>query len=172
MFRQYYEKLGLSTDASDEEVKKAYKKMAIKYHPDKQGGKSEEEQNKATEDFKEIAEAYEILTNKDKYAQQNSFKHANFRSANINPHDIFNQIFKDMNISRMSSSSFNNGSKTNISINLPANIQTNTVMRSSSISIQNGKKVETITETINGITRQRVVVSDLKNGSNIINIGN
>jgi hypothetical protein len=50
----------------------------------------------------------------------------------------------------------------NVSINMPVNM--NRVMRSSSISIVNGRRVETINETINGVTRQQTIVSDLNNG--------
>ena len=155
MFEKYYALLSLPINASDEEVKKAYKKLAIKYHPDKQNGCSDEEKKEAESKFKEIAEAYEILTNKEKYSQQNMF---NSNNGFVNPHDIFNQIFREMNIN----SNFNVGSRfgSNISINIPHN-QANVVMRSSSVVIQNNKRIETIKETTNGVTRQRVIVSDL-----------
>lgn len=153
----YYEKLELMDNASTDDIKKAYKKMAIKYHPDKQAGKTQEEINYAEEKFKEIGEAYEILTNKDKYLQQ-SFNNVNISRGFINPHEIFNQLFKEMNIVNMGHP-LNSGQ--NISIVMPGNHRNNCVMRSSSISIQNGKRVETIQETINGVTKQRVVISNL-----------
>ena len=56
--RDYYEVLGLSKNASDSEIKKAYRKVAIKYHPDKNPDDSS-----AEEKFKEAAEAYEVLSN-------------------------------------------------------------------------------------------------------------
>ena len=59
--RDYYEVLGLNKDASEENIKKAFKKLAIKYHPDKNKGNKE-----AEEKFKEINEAYQILGNKEK----------------------------------------------------------------------------------------------------------
>ena len=163
MFKKYYEKLELQDNASDDEVKKAYKKLAIKYHPDKQANKSEEEKKEAENNFKIIAEAYEILTNKDKYAQ-NNFNNIRTPRGFVDPHVIFNQIFKDMNIGNFSNINSSN-SRSNISIVMPGNIQTNCIMRSSSVSIQNGKRVETIQETVNGITKQRVVISDLNNGN-------
>ncbi len=158
MFEKYYQVLELQNNASDEEVKKAYKKMAIKYHPDKQCDKTEEEKKEAEEKFKTIADAYDVLTNKEKHVP--SFAQGNFRRGSIDPHEIFNQIFKDMNIARQMSG-LRHGM--NVSINMPVN--TNRVMRSSSISIVNGRRVETINETINGVTRQQTIVSDLNNST-------
>ena len=62
--RDYYEVLGVSKTATDEEIKKAYRKMALKYHPDKNPGDKE-----AEEKFKEAAEAYDVLSNADKRAR-------------------------------------------------------------------------------------------------------
>lgn len=59
--KDYYKILGVSPDASDEEIKKAYRKLAHKYHPDKEGGSEEK--------FKEINEAYQVLSDKEKRAQ-------------------------------------------------------------------------------------------------------
>ena len=165
MFKNYYEKLGLQDNASDDEIKKAYKKLAIKYHPDKQANKSNEEKAEAEKNFKIIAEAYEILTNKDKY-KQNNFNNIHSARGFVDPYEIFNQIFKDMNIGTFQNINTSN-SRSNISIVMPGNIRSNCVMRSSSVSIQNGKRVETIQETINGVTKQRVIISDLNNGQNI-----
>lgn len=58
----YYEVLGVSKDASPEEIKKAYRKLAIKYHPDKQSGKSDAEKKAAEEKFKQISVAYDVLS--------------------------------------------------------------------------------------------------------------
>ena len=63
--RDYYEVLGVQKNATDDELKKAYRKLAIKYHPDRQQGKSDEEKKAAEEKFKEAAEAYDVLSNKD-----------------------------------------------------------------------------------------------------------
>jgi len=158
MFEKYYQVLELHNNASDEEVKKAYKKMAVKYHPDKHANSSEQEKKEAEENFKKIADAYDVLTNKEKHMP--SFAQGNFRRSSIDPHEIFNQIFKDMNIGRQMNG-IHRGM--NVSINMPVNM--NRVMRSSSISIVNGRRVETINETINGVTRQQTIVSDLNNGS-------
>ena len=163
MFDKYYKILGLENNASDDEVKKAYKKMAVKYHPDK----NPEDKEEAEKKFKEIAEAYEILTNKDKYRTQNPFNghnpfatHQGFRRANINPHDIFNQMFSE----------FNMGGGMRVNINIPQQHRSQTI-RSSSVRIENGKKIETIKETVNGITTEKVIIQDLNNGNkNIQNI--
>lgn len=69
--RDYYEILGISKEAAADEIKKAYRKKAIQYHPDKNPGNKE-----AEESFKEAAEAYEILSNPDKKARYDRFGHA------------------------------------------------------------------------------------------------
>lgn len=74
--RDYYEVLGVSRDASADEIKKAYKKLAIKYHPDRNQGDEE-----ATDKFKEASEAYEVLSNDEKRARYNRFGHEGVRGA-------------------------------------------------------------------------------------------
>ena len=69
--RDYYEVLGVSKDASDDEIKKAFRKLAVKYHPDKNPGDKE-----AEEKFKEISEAHEVLSDKQKRARYDQFGHA------------------------------------------------------------------------------------------------
>ena len=69
--RDYYEVLGLKKGASDDEIKKAFRKMAMKYHPDKNpGDKTAEEQ------FKEVNEAYSVLSDPDKKSKYDRFGHA------------------------------------------------------------------------------------------------
>jgi len=71
--KDFYEALGVARNASDDEIKKAYRKMAMKYHPDRnQGDKAKE----AEEKFKEIKEAYEILSDASKRAAYDRFGHA------------------------------------------------------------------------------------------------
>ncbi len=69
--RDYYEVLGVSKTATADEIKKAYRKLAIKYHPDKNPG-----DKAAEEKFKEAAEAYEVLSNDDKRQKYDQFGHS------------------------------------------------------------------------------------------------
>ncbi|MFA7132560.1 MAG: DnaJ domain-containing protein, partial [Bacteroidales bacterium] len=69
--RDFYEILGVSKTATEDELKKAYRKLALKYHPDRNPNDKD-----AEEKFKEAAEAYEVLTNKDKRAKYDQFGHA------------------------------------------------------------------------------------------------
>ncbi|PTM14555.1 MAG: molecular chaperone DnaJ [Bacteroidetes bacterium] len=94
--RDFYEILGVSRSASKEEIKKAYRQLAIKYHPDKNPDNKE-----AEEKFKEAAEAYEILSDEDKKARYDRFGHAGvgqntggggFGGAGMTMDDIFSQF--------------------------------------------------------------------------------
>lgn len=74
--RDYYEVLGVDKQASSDDIKKAYRKLAMKYHPDRNPGDKE-----AEEKFKEAAEAYEVLSNADKRARYDQFGHAGMQGA-------------------------------------------------------------------------------------------
>jgi len=90
--RDYYEILGITKGASPEEIKKAYRKMAIAYHPDKNPDNPE-----AEEKFKEAAEAYEVLSNPEKRQRYDQFGHqgvngGGFSGGGMNMEDIFSQF--------------------------------------------------------------------------------
>ncbi|RCT56267.1 molecular chaperone DnaJ [Winogradskyella sp. KYW1333] len=93
MKEDYYDILGISKGASESEIKKAYRKMALKYHPDKNPDDKE-----AEEKFKKAAEAYEVLSNSDKKARYDQFGHQAFEGAGgfggggMNMDDIFSQF--------------------------------------------------------------------------------
>ena len=83
--RDYYEVLGISKGASEEEIKKAYKKLARKYHPDMNPGDKE-----AEEKFKEINEANEVLSDPDKKARYDQFGFAG-----VDPNYLKGYLFTD-----------------------------------------------------------------------------
>ncbi len=93
--RDYYEILGCERTATEQELKTAYRKLAHKYHPDKNSDAA------AEESFKEVNEAYEVLSSPEKRARYDQFGHAFERGggdpfAGVNVSDIFGDIFGDM----------------------------------------------------------------------------
>ena len=92
--RDYYEVLGLGRNASEEEIKRAYRKLAVKFHPDKNP-----DDPHAEEKFKELGEAYDVLMDSDKRAAYDRFGHAAFASGGAgfggfhDPFDIFREVF-------------------------------------------------------------------------------
>ena len=85
--RDYYEVLGVERNASKEELRKAYRKLAMQYHPDRNPDNKE-----AEEKFKEAAEAYEILNDDDKRARYDRFGHEGVRGSGFG-----SQGFSDIN---------------------------------------------------------------------------
>ena len=92
--RDYYEILGLAQDASDEDIKRAYRKAALKHHPDRNQGDKDAEVK-----FKEATEAYSVLSDKDKRATYDRFGHAGLQGgadfSGVGVGDIFSQ-FQDI----------------------------------------------------------------------------
>jgi molecular chaperone DnaJ len=97
----YYEVLGVSREASDQELKSAYRKQALKYHPDRNPG-----DHAAEEKFKEASEAYQVLSDSDKRAAYDRYGHAGVGSSgpggfggfsgNVDLGDIFGDLFGEM----------------------------------------------------------------------------
>ena len=73
MSKNLYKILGVDNNASEDDIKKSYRKLALKYHPDKWADKTEEEKKKAEDKFKEISEAYGVLSDKEKRQQYDMF---------------------------------------------------------------------------------------------------
>ena len=88
--RDYYEVLGIGKTASGDEIKRAYRKLALKFHPDNYKGDKKEAETK----FKELAEAYEVLSEPTKRQQYDRFGHEGLRGAGV--HDYSNMGFGDI----------------------------------------------------------------------------
>src|SRR6266478_7062998 len=92
--RDYYEVLGIARNAPEEEIKRAYRKLAVKFHPNKNPGDPH-----AEEKFKELGEAYDVLMDPDKRSAYDRFGHAAFaqgtgaRGGFHDPFDIFREVF-------------------------------------------------------------------------------
>src|SRR5438045_5177524 len=94
--RDYYEVLGVARGAPEDEIKRAYRKLAVKFHPDKNPDDPHSE-----EKFKELGEAYDVLIDRDKRAAYDRFGHAAFAAGGAgfggggfhDPFDIFREVF-------------------------------------------------------------------------------
>ena len=189
MYKKYYDILNINENASEEEIKKAYKKQALKFHPDR--NKSPD----ATEKFKEISEAYQFLTNKNDDNVNFNFSQSNSKNKNknfVNPEELFKQFFKNNDLfSSIFDDSFNintegsffknfenehqdilnkninnNNNSINIQIfNNASKTQSRSYSKSSSTTFSDGKKIETITENKNGTITKKTIITDLSNGN-------
>jgi len=88
--RDYYDVLGISREAGEDEIKKAFRKLAIKYHPDKNPDNRKEAEVK----FKEVAEAYDVLSDADKREQYDRYGHEGMRGAGVHTYTDFS--FEDI----------------------------------------------------------------------------
>ena len=139
---KYYKILDIDPSASEDDIKKAYKKLAFKYHPDR----NKDDPEKAAEKFKEISNAYQILINKDE----------NIQGINMNPNELFAKFFNMQgmmnggNIGVFNLHPFMNGG-----------IGPSISKKSIQTCIINGKRVDTITEINNGVISKKTIIRDL-----------
>lgn len=160
MINKYYEILGLTNNASEDDIKKAYKKLALQYHPDR----NKDDPEKAAEKFKEISNAYQILMNKDKQMQGINMGGHGFVDAN----ELFAQFFNMNNgMSRNAGNNvnffnINPGLNSSFEINLGGNMGMGSISQQTvQTRIINGQRIDTITEIKNGIINKKTIVRQL-----------
>jgi molecular chaperone DnaJ len=151
--------LDLTANASPEDIKKAYKKMALKYHPDRQEQSlSAQEKKQSEEKFKQISEAYELLMNPEKFNTMNNGA-PGFGRGFVDPNELFAQIFRDMNIHQQGHGQAQNPFSNIFEMHINGGMPANNVMRSSSVFFINGQKIEKFTEIINGVAHEHTFIS-------------
>ena len=145
----YYKILGVTKEATDAEIKKAYRKLALKWHPDKNPNNRAE----AEEKFKKINEAYSVLSDKDKRRQYDRGGDFSFDFGSFNANDIFKDFFggKDPFADFFSDDGFGGG------------FGGGSFSFSSFSSSSSGSK-KTITKTVNGKTIHRTEETTFKDG--------
>ena len=89
MGKDYYKTLGISKDASENDIKKAYKKMAMKYHPDR----NIDNQENAEKMFKEVSEAYEVLSDPEKREMYHKHGKSGVEFGEVDPVVMFTMLF-------------------------------------------------------------------------------
>lgn len=150
----YYKILEINKQSSLEEIKKAYKKLAVKHHPDK-GGNPEE--------FKKISEAYQILSDPEKRRIYDNSNYNTNLFDNLNSHNKFTDANELFNFVFNTNNAF--GSNINISTNYPFTNNINSFSKSTSVVISNGKKIETTIEIRNGVKSESKIETDLATGN-------
>ena len=135
MYKKYYDILNISENSTKEEVKKAYKKLALQYHPDRN------KHPNATEIFKKISEAYQILSNK-----KETIRRPPIRTMNPN----IDELLRKLNIK------LNKPQVNKPQVNKP---QVNRIKRQVITQVINGKKRTTIIDIVNGITTIKIINS-------------
>mgnify|MGYP006136595557 CR=1 FL=1 len=157
--KDYYKILEVDKECEKEDIKKSYRKMALKYHPDKNNGDDSK--------FKELAEAYEILSDGNKRRQydyncSHGVNYSTFGHQFMNPEDLFKEIFKNSDMDVMMSGlmhppvhhnnvSFDNMMNSFLSPDFVFNNTSKSI--SSSTIIRNGKKIVRTTTVDDGVTR-------------------
>lgn len=173
----YYKILGLSKNATQEEIKKAYRKLAMKWHPDK----NKDNAHNAEQKFKEISEAYQVLSDPHKRQSYDNGGAMDFSNMSfVNPEDLFsndeffNKFFKTMNMTKTQTQTPFDSLFANMTHHFSSSSQ-NSFMSSTLSSqtiINNGKKREVITTTQNGITKQIIKENNVIISEKIINTNN
>lgn len=154
----YYKILEVNRDATNDQIKKSYRKLALKWHPDKNFNKE-----LADKKFKEITEAYQVLSDSNKRASYDKFGKSDV-FINTNPFDIFNQMFKNdpfFSKNNMFNDSFFNNSMFNDSFFNNKDGFTHFSSCSRSESIINGKKRVEETKNINGVEVKKIIIDDV-----------
>ena len=164
MPKDYYKILEIEKNADQNTIKKAYRKLAMKYHPDKNINNREQSESK----FKEISEAYDVLSDKNKktnYDMNNTTEFSNFKK----PEDIFKDFFKNdqmfntFNNDFFKSNMFNNSNHFSTSTSFSSSSSSSF---SSSSSNSNFKQRNESTTIINGVQQTTITKSfKLPNGS-------
>jgi len=160
--KDYYKILEVDKECEKEDIKKSYRKMALKYHPDKNNGDDSK--------FKELAEAYEILSDDNKRRQydyncSHGVNYSTFGHQFMNPNDLFKEIFKNSDMDMMMSRFMNppvhqNNVSFDNSFLSPDFVLNNTLNSiSSSTIIHNGKKIVRTTVVENGVSKTEEKVS-------------
>jgi hypothetical protein len=140
MYKKYYDILNISENSTKEEVKKAYKKLALQYHPDRN------KHPNATEIFKKISEAYQILSNKKETIRRPPIK-------TMNPN--IDELLRKLNI-KLNKPQVNKPQVNKPQVNKP---QVNRIKRQVITQVINGKKRTTIIDIVNGITTIKIINS-------------